>query len=79
MPKKRWDDLSGVKKGAIVLSGVVQLGLLAVALVDIYRRPTEEIRGGKRLWTAAFINYIGPISYFLFGRKRVETSRPAGV
>jgi hypothetical protein len=54
-----------------VLSGVVQLGLLAATLVDIYRRPTEEIRGTKRLWTtAAFINYIGPISYFLFGRKR---------
>jgi hypothetical protein len=71
MPKKRWDDLSGAQKGAIVLSGVVQLGLLAAALVDIYRRPTEEIRGAMQLWTAAaFINYIGPISYFLFGPKR---------
>jgi Phospholipase_D-nuclease N-terminal len=39
--------------------------------VDIYRREADEIRGGKRLWTvAAFINYVGPISYFLFGRKR---------
>ncbi len=63
--------MSGVQKGAIALSGVVQLGLLAAALVDIYRRPVEEIRGGKRLWTlAAFINYAGPISYFLFGRRR---------
>jgi hypothetical protein len=71
VPKKRWEDLSGVQKGAIVLSGLVQLGLLAAALVDIYRRPSEEIRGGKRLWTvAAFINYVGPISYLLFGRKR---------
>jgi hypothetical protein len=71
MPNKRWSDLSGVQKGAIVLSGVVQLGLLAAALADIYRRPVEDIRGGKRLWAAAaFINYVGPISYFLFGRKR---------
>ncbi len=71
MPKKRWEDLSGVQKGAIVLSGAVQLGLLLVALVDIYRRPAEEIRGAKRLWVAAaFINYVGPISYFLFGRRR---------
>ncbi len=71
MPKKRWDELSGVHKGAIVLTGAVQLGLLAAALVDIYRRPAGEIRGGKRLWVAAaFINYVGPISYFLFGRKR---------
>jgi hypothetical protein len=54
-----------------VLWGVVQLGLLAAALVDIYRRPDGEIRGPKRLWAAvAFVNYVGPISYFLFGRKR---------
>ncbi len=71
MPKKRWEDLSGIQKGAIVLSGAVQLTLLAAALVDIYRRPAGEIRGGKRLWVAAaFVNYVGPISYFLFGRKR---------
>ena len=29
------------------------------------------INGGKRLWTAVvFINGIGPIAYFVFGRKR---------
>jgi len=50
---------------------MVQFGLLAAALVDIYRRPAEEIRGRKPLWVAvAFVNYIGPISYFLFGRRR---------
>ncbi len=71
MPEKRWEDLSGAQKGAIVLSGAVQVGLLAAALVDIYRRPAREIRGTKRLWAvAAFINYVGPISYFLFGRRR---------
>ena len=71
MPKKRWGDLSGAQKGAIALSGAVQLALLAAALVDIYRRPAGEIRGGKRLWVAAaFVNYVGPISYSLFGRRR---------
>jgi hypothetical protein len=70
MQNRRWSDLSGAQKAPIILSGVVQVGLLAAALVDIYRRPVEEIRGGKRLWVAAaFINYVGPISYFLFGRK----------
>jgi hypothetical protein len=42
-----------------------------VALVDIYRRPAGEIRGRKGVWVAtAFVNYVGPISYFLFGRRR---------
>jgi Phospholipase_D-nuclease N-terminal len=63
--------LSAAQKGAIALSRAVQLALLAAALVDIYRRPAGEIRGGKRLWVAAaFVNYVGPISYFLFGRRR---------
>jgi hypothetical protein len=54
-----------------VASGVVQLGLLAAALLDIYRRPAGEIPGDKRLWAAAaFVNYVGPVSYFLFGRRR---------
>jgi hypothetical protein len=31
----------------------------------------EEIRDAMQLWTAAaFVNYVGPISYFLFGRRR---------
>jgi hypothetical protein len=71
VPNKRWGDLSSTQRRAVVLSGVVQLGLLAAALVDIYRRPDGEIRGPKRLWAAAaFVNFVGPISYFLFGRRR---------
>ena len=71
MPNKRWGDLSSTQRKAVVLSGVVQLGLLAAALADIYRRPAGEIRGPKRLWAVvALVNYVGPISYFLFGRRR---------
>ncbi len=71
MPNKRWGDLSSTQRKAVVLSGVVQLGLLAAALADIYRRPAQEIRGDKRLWAVvAFVNFVGPVSYFLFGRRR---------
>ena len=70
MPNKRWGDLSSTQRKAVVLSGVVQLGLLAAALADIYRRPAQEIRGDKRLWAVvAFVNFVGPVSYFLFGRR----------
>lgn len=48
----------------------VQVSLFLTALTDIYRRPAEEIRGNKWLWVAAsFVNFVGPISYFLFGRR----------
>lgn len=71
MAKKEWKDLSTRQKRGIVLGGTLQMGLLLAALMDIYRRPEEEIQGKKWLWTlAAFVNFVGPISYFLIGRKR---------
>ena len=70
MAKKEWKDLSTRQKRGIVLSGTVQSLLMAAALVDIYRRPSDEVRGNKALWTlASFVNFVGPISYFLFGRR----------
>ena len=74
MPRnKNWSDLTARQKAPFVLRGIVQFALLAAALADIYCRPAEEIRGSKWLWSAvAFVNFIGigPIAYFLFGRKR---------
>ena len=77
MQPKQWHDLTDRQKRGIVVLGALQLALLAAALIDIRRRSAEEINGSKRLWTmVVFINGIGPIAYFLFGRKR---QAPAGV
>jgi hypothetical protein len=71
VPNERWSELSSGQKRVVVLSGAVQLGLLAAALADIRRRPAEEIRGNKKLWAAlACVNYVGPIAYFPAGRRR---------
>lgn len=69
--KKRWSDMSRSQQTATVLASVVQVTLLAAALWDISHRPASGVKGSKRAWTAAsFVNFIGPIAYFLFGRKR---------
>ncbi len=69
--RKHWHELSGAQQAGIVVMTIVQLSLLAAALLDLRRRPAEEINGTKGMWTAAaFINIIGPISYFVWGRKR---------
>ena len=71
MAKRRWDDLSPRQKTLVLTMGSVQISLLLTALADIYRRPAEEIRGSKWAWTAiSFVNFIGPLSYFAFGRRR---------
>jgi bacteriorhodopsin len=69
--KKKWSELSGRSRTLIVAVGVVEVVLLATTLIDIKRRPADQIKGSKRMWTAlAFINIVGPIAYFTFGRRR---------
>ena len=47
---------------------VVQLILLVVALLDLLKR--EKTRGPKWVWILVilFVNLLGPIIYFVFGR-----------
>jgi hypothetical protein len=67
---KTWRDLSAPTKARIMTLGIVQVLLLAAALWDIAHRPAEEIKGNKPMWVGlAFVNYIGPLAYFLLGRK----------
>ena len=75
---KGWRDLSARQRAPLVLRGVLQVALSAVALVDIRRRPAEQIKGGKWLWrVAALANFmgIGPIAYWAFGRRSRKESR----
>lgn len=69
--KQRWSDLSTGQRTAVVGAGVLQLGLHLAALVDLRRRPAAQIRGSKRTWAVlSFVNFVGPLAYFAFGRRR---------
>ena len=69
--KKRWGELSTPQRAGVAAAGVVQVGLLGAALWDLARRPGAEVNGSKRIWLAvSFVNFIGPIAYFWFGRRR---------
>lgn len=58
------------QKRGFGLLAVIQWWLTAAALTDIIRRDRGEINGRKGLWAiASFINFAGPICYFLFGRR----------
>ena len=69
--KKKWSEPQRAEWTLIVAVGVVEVVLLATTLIDIKRRPVDQIKGSKRMWTAlAFVNIVGPIAYFTFGRRR---------
>ena len=49
---------------------LIEVGLLAFALYDLIKR--KKVRGGSKwLWgiIIVFINFIGPIIYFILGRE----------
>lgn len=68
--KVTWSELSVGRKVAVVIAGSVQLALAAAAWRDLTRRPAEEINGPKGLWAAVIaVNWVGPIAYFVRGRR----------
>jgi len=71
---RRWQHLGPVVKAAIVVGGIVQLSLLGAALTDIKRRRPDQVNGPRWLWTGvSFINFVGPVTYFVVGRRREST------
>jgi phospholipase D-like protein len=69
--KQRWSDLTPERQAAVIGAGVVQVGLLVAALTDLWRRPSAEVNGRKAVWAAVcFVNFVGPLAYFAFGRRR---------
>lgn len=66
----KWKDLSPLHKNLIIIGVCIQIVLLTAALIDISRRKKEEIRGSKIWWAlGSFVDIVGPIVYFIFGRK----------
>ncbi|HEX6020354.1 MAG TPA: PLD nuclease N-terminal domain-containing protein [Solirubrobacter sp.] len=76
MAQKRWSELTSAQRGVIIAAGAVQLSLHAAALVDLRRRPADQVKGPKPLWVAlSFVNFVGPLAYFAFGRRPSKRSR----
>lgn len=59
--------------GRLLVTGVLgaaQMGLAIAAIVDISRKHPDELNGPKWFWyPAQTVNWIGPIAYFMGGRK----------
>jgi len=78
--RKHWRDLSERNRKLLIAAAVAEGCLKTAALIDIKRRPANQIRGRKWLW-AALVTVVSsagavPISYFVFGRSRRPPSQP---
>ena len=69
--RKSWSELSTGQQRTIIVTAAVELVLTTVALVDLARRPGEQVRGPKALWAlGCFVQPIGPVTYLAVGRRR---------
>jgi len=67
----KWTDFSQGQRTAIKVLALTEFAVKIVMLRDIKRRPASQIRGPKLAWrAAAAVNTLGPLSYFLFGRRK---------
>jgi len=70
MARKQWRDFSQQQQRAIIAAGVVEVVLTSVALIDLARRPSAQVRGPKALWLlSVFVQPVGPIAYLTLGRR----------
>jgi hypothetical protein len=71
MAGRRWADLSSGQRAGVVALGTVQVSLAAAAWTDLARRPARKVNGPKPVWALVIaINFVGPLAYFRFGRRR---------
>jgi hypothetical protein len=71
--RRTWKDLSQSQRTAIAVVAVVTGVLQLIMLLDLWRRPADQIRGSKRAWVlASFVRPIGQIAYVGWGRRPAE-------
>jgi hypothetical protein len=71
---RRWSDLSPRSRRFLVVAGSLEAMLKLAALIDLARRPAQQIRGSKPAWAVAIVlvNSAGavPLAYFARGRRQ---------
>jgi hypothetical protein len=76
--RRQWSDLSVGARRLLVTAAVAEGILKGAALIDLRRRPASQVRGPKWVWatvvTVVSSAGVVPISYFLFGRRRVAAT-----
>jgi hypothetical protein len=65
-----WNGLSPARQRATAALAAVEVILTTVALIDLARRPSAQVRGPKAAWIlAATVQPFGPIAYLTLGRR----------
>ncbi|MGL5247359.1 MAG: PLDc N-terminal domain-containing protein, partial [Brooklawnia sp.] len=70
-------ELTTTQLVIIVVLGTVQLGLLLAGLITVARTPKEQLSAPRIVWILiCFVQFIGPIVFFVAGRKPKTAAEP---
>ncbi len=70
MGNRKWSELTPAQKTLMLTLVSVEVSLTATALVDLVRRPAEQVHGRKGVWALAlFVQPVGPVAYLWTHRK----------
>ena len=76
--KKRWHELSPGIRRLITAAATFEGVLKIAALIDLARRPPDEVRGSRAKWVTAIVVVSSagalPVYYFARGR-RIRATR----
>ena len=71
--RKRWNELSLRTRRLIIVAATFEGLLKFAALIDLARRPADEVRGSKAKWatTIVLVNSAGalPLCYLARGQR----------
>jgi hypothetical protein len=71
MAGRTWAELTDRQRALLLVAASVQVSLAVSAWADLADRPASEVNGSKARWAAIIaVNFVGPLSYFRWGRKR---------
>lgn len=72
--RSKWQDMTRGQRAFVVVGAGIEIALTTVAVVDLARRPAEQVRGPKVGWLlGCVIQPVGPIAYLTLGRRRTPT------
>jgi len=65
-------NLDNINMAVVIPIIIIQLILMAIALIDLARREPGLTRGPKLMWVFIIIvgNLVGSIAYFVIGRRQ---------
>ena len=76
---KRWSDLSERNRRIITVVAIVEAALKAAMLMDLKRRPADQVKGSKRVWAfSTIVNSAGIIPLAVL-RLRAEARAQRGL